>query len=518
MKHVSQAVKVGILFIVMVAGSYGVWKTIGERASGASDYQLWAHFKDASGLPEGSRVVIAGLPVGEISKLAIDGRYAKLTMRLREGVLIYDDAVAMKKSSSLLGDYYIEIDPGTPYHVSEAGQQVEHELLGDGAEIEHVVEATTPDELMRNIDEALPKVNELLESTTQLSEDLRALVNGPVKNMADRLERLVLDESERLEVIFANIEAITRDLRSFSGTLDEKTEKILDQVDKMVSEGRELVASTRTEIEQTGTKVREKLDLFDEVIENSSSITRKIDENEGTLGRLVNDPTIADNVEDITTDVKGFVATLFGMQTFVGLRTEYFIGSRASNNYLSIELHTRPGKFYLIEFNRGPRGKFPEAEIVLDPVNDVDGGEAYERRITIRDGTRVTFQFAKRIDWLTFRFGIKESTGGIGFDGQWFDDRLKLSMDVYDMSFNDLPRVKVAAAFEMFAHLYVLGGIDDAFNSPVTLQFEDPEGFELFEEVRFGRDWFVGGMVQFNDLDLTALLTIGSGILLAAAE
>ena len=63
MRYLSQGVKVGILFIVLVAGSYGVWKTVGSGPSGDQAFEVWAKFRDASGLPLGSRVVIAGLPV-----------------------------------------------------------------------------------------------------------------------------------------------------------------------------------------------------------------------------------------------------------------------------------------------------------------------------------------------------------------------------------------------------------------------------------------------------------------------
>src|SRR5262245_41092174 len=137
MRRLSGAVKVGILFTLLVGGAYGVWKTIGQTPSGASDFEVWARFADASGLPKGSRVVIAGLPVGEIADLAIDGRYARITMRLRDDVPLYDNAIALKKSSSLLGDYYVEVDPGTPESVDALGQKRTNRKLVSGDQILH---------------------------------------------------------------------------------------------------------------------------------------------------------------------------------------------------------------------------------------------------------------------------------------------------------------------------------------------------------------------------------------------
>jgi phospholipid/cholesterol/gamma-HCH transport system substrate-binding protein len=286
------------------------------------------------------------------------------------------------------------------------------------------------------------------------------------------------------------------------------------------------MVSARSEVEQTGAVVREKLDLVDEFMTRSTSIATKIDEDKGTLGRLVNDSTLADNLEDITNDARNFVKTLFGMQTWVGLRSEFHYWPDeadnlfAGNHYVTVELRTRPDKFYLIEFNRGFRGSYAETELVIDPIRNPEG--EFQRRVTIRDGTRITFQFGKRIGWASFRFGIKESTGGIGMDGQWFDDSLKLSVDVFDTTFDAVPRLKVAAAYSMFKHIFLVAGIDDALNDhKVVVPANAPptDGIPVaFESVHFGRSAFFGAYVQFNDLDLTALLTIGSGILMAAAE
>jgi len=534
-KHISQGVKVGILAILMVVGSYGVWKTVGQRASGGGETAVRAQFRDASGLPEGSRVVIAGLPVGEIHELTIQGRYALVHMRLRDDLQIYANAVAMKKSSSLLGDYYVEIDPGTPFSIDPQGNKVENALLASGAEITRVVEATSPDQLMRRIEQSMPKIDQVLLSVRDLSEDVRALVNGPIASMTNRLDRLVQDEAKTVESILARLDSslarvdlITKDIRAITDGADDRVNKILAQIDEATVEAKDLVVSARSEVEQTGEKVREKLELVDEFLERSTSIATKIDDDKGTLGRLVNDSTLADNLEDITGEASNFIKTLFGMQTWVGLRSEYHWWPSngdsgdlfAGNHYVTVELRTRPDKFYLIEFNRGFRGAFPDTELVVDPVPNDNGSTEFRRRVTIRDGTRLTFQFGKRIGWASFRFGIKESTGGIGMDGQWFDDRLKLSVDVFDTTFNSIPRLKVSAAYSFFHHIYLVAGLDDALNKHQVIETEALEGGIpiAFESLHFGRDAFFGAYVQFNDLDLTALLTIGSGILMAAAE
>jgi phospholipid/cholesterol/gamma-HCH transport system substrate-binding protein len=516
-KGLSAGVRVGVLFILATIGIYVVWKNLSSDPAGEDSYALWAKFRDASGLPVGSKVVVAGLPVGEITSLSIEGRYARVNFRIRGDVKVWSSGVVFKKSTSLLGDYYLEIDPGGEIAVGPGGEQVTAVLLKHGDQVPRVVESTSIDSLLRRIDETLPDVDAVLASIKDLSEDMRRVVNGPVASIANNVDVLVQKESGRVSAMIDKAQAsldridqITKDIRAVTDGADDRVNKILDNLDAASAEAKTLMTVARAEVEQTGDKLQEKLDMVDEVIANTESITQKIDEDKGTLGRLVNDPAIADNVEEITDDAKGFLGTLFGLQTYVGLRSEFNFRARAARHYVSIELHTRPDKFYLIELERGPRGNYPEVTLEYDPLVDQNN---WIRRSVIRDETRFTFQFAKRFGSLTLRYGIKESTGGVGvdFDQKWWNRNIKLSLDAFDTTFDQLPRVKAAMAVELFRFIYILGGIDEALNPPDELQIvtgNDDVPIQ-FEEFKFGRDFFLGGMIKFNDQDLAALLAVG---------
>jgi phospholipid/cholesterol/gamma-HCH transport system substrate-binding protein len=187
---------------------------------------------------------------------------------------------------------------------------------------------------------------------------------------------------------------------------------------------------------------------------------------------------------------------------------------------------SRPDKYYLIELEKGPRGDYPSVSLELDPTVDPD---RYVRKVTIEDSFRFTFQFAKRFNWVTLRYGLKESTGGVGLDADvpWLAQalppgygQLRLSVDAFDASFDRYPRLKVAAALRLFHHLYILGGVDDALNKPQYLVI-NPGNVDTptqFDELRYGRDYFFGGMLRFSDEDLSALLTVGGSALSGASS
>ena len=185
--------------ILVIAGAYAVWKSLRSNPAGSSNYILWAKFRDASGLPIGSKVVVAGLPVGEITRLTIDGRYARVEFRVRNDVTVWSNAVVYKKSISLLGDHYLEIDPGegdirAPVPVTEPPHK-----LKDEDQVEHVVESTSVDQILRHVDDTLPKVDEVLTSTKNLSEDVRRLVNGPLASVVNRIDDLVQKQSKNVD-------------------------------------------------------------------------------------------------------------------------------------------------------------------------------------------------------------------------------------------------------------------------------------------------------------------------------
>lgn len=530
--------------MLLAVGAYIVWKNLGKDNSEAGQ-EMFVRIKDASGLPKGSKVVVAGLKKGGVVRLEVDGRYARIYFTLASDIKVWSNATLSKKASSLLGENYLEVDPGEPVMQKADGTTIAATPLGSSGahkcpdynspdrvkreacrRIVNIVEAVTPDQLIHRIEETLPNVDRVLESVRDLSEDVRRIVNGPMQRVADRVDTLVKNESgtiekiiERAERTVAAVEGLTSDVRDITKGADPKIEKILSELEAASAEARDLVATAKDELKSTGDSVRGKLDKLDGVISNTQSITEKINGDKGTLGKLVNDPAIADNVEAITQDAGQFLGTLFGLKAYVGLRSEFNISSHLAQHYVSIELHTRPDKYYLIELAKGPRGGYPEVTLTQDPTISQD---QWIKRTVISDNIRFTFQFAKRFNWLTVRYGLKESTGGIGVDADipWYNRSLRLSADVFDASFDKYPRAKLTAAVELFQHLYLLGGVDDILNAQQKLQITSGSGAVpiQFETYQFGRDVFLGGMLRFNDEDLAALLTVGGSALAGATK
>ena len=101
---------------------------------------------------------------------------------------------------------------------------------------------------------------------------------------------------------------------------------------------------------------------------------------------------------------------------------------------------------------------------------------------------------AQRVYFATFRFGIMESSGGLGVDLNFFEDRLVFNADIFQFGHSQFPRLRVRVAYELVDSLFILGGADDFLNETTV-------------------DFFLGAMLQFDDNDLASLIPFFGGAL-----
>src|SRR5438309_140222 len=94
---------------------------------------VFALFRDASRIAVGSPVKIAGVQIGEVSKLTVSGQFARVDMRVQNGLDIPVEAWITKRAESAFGDSYVEIIPTLDEEGAPSGQK-----LACGGQIIHV--------------------------------------------------------------------------------------------------------------------------------------------------------------------------------------------------------------------------------------------------------------------------------------------------------------------------------------------------------------------------------------------
>ncbi|MBP8811592.1 MAG: MCE family protein [Kofleriaceae bacterium] len=508
MSRVAQATTIALLVGLTGAASYGIYR-VARPAAVEGRFHTYVYFRDASGLPIGSRVKIAGIVVGEIDSLAIENGQARIGLRLRDDIALWDDAYAEKRAASPLADSYLELSPGGP----EPGEVPRaRRRLRSGEPISLVRESATTDRVLRGLEQAIPRAIESVEVADRMAEEARQFVAGPLSEGLARADRHldtgaisgpiedVAAGAARLDDAVARAQAR---IRAGAPSVQAGLDRLVDQTEA----ARVRLAEAQSELAARMSEVRTDLDQADAYAAQASAALAELAEpdrdRQGTLARLIDDPTTADELADTTTSLAAAARDLDRLRATVGLRAEWNLVAGAPRFVVAAEVASRGDSFYLIEVEQGPWGELPVTTLVREP------GGGYRRQVRISDGSRFTAQWGRRFGRWSVRAGLRESRFGVGVDATLGHGRLRLSLDAMESDFHRVPRLKVIAALEVFRTLYVLGGVDDALAPHGTLPIAaGPSQPRTLEDFQYGRDFVLGFELRFDDRDATALLRL----------
>jgi len=109
----------GILCLGYISIKLGKMEILGDKG-----YEVEAVFSNSGGLKTGSSVVIAGVDVGRVKRIALDDYQARVALNLPLNVKIQEDAIASIKTKGLIGEKYVEITPGGADELIKPGGQI----------------------------------------------------------------------------------------------------------------------------------------------------------------------------------------------------------------------------------------------------------------------------------------------------------------------------------------------------------------------------------------------------------
>jgi phospholipid/cholesterol/gamma-HCH transport system substrate-binding protein len=87
-------------------------------------YQLYANFDNIGGLKDGDEVDIAGVQIGKVLSETLVGNQAHVTMQIKHGVKIDDEAIASIRTSGIIGGKYISIQLGPSEKILADGGRI----------------------------------------------------------------------------------------------------------------------------------------------------------------------------------------------------------------------------------------------------------------------------------------------------------------------------------------------------------------------------------------------------------
>ncbi|MBK6515206.1 MAG: MCE family protein [Polyangiaceae bacterium] len=482
MPEFSRAARVGAMAIVLAIAVMVGYRFISRATGTSGGYMVYAYLPDMTGVAPQSRVMISGIQVGVVDRIWLDQGRARVDIKMMPGVKLYDNAAIGKRATSLIGEYYVVLIPGTP----------DQRQLEDGDEIKNLLEEPSIQSLQGQIAEILKDVKAVTNSlkNTVGSDKGQDNIDKILKNLAETTEQLnatVKENREAVKGTLANVNAITGDAKPQISKILENIKAVTDDVRGFTGKGDPAAGGAPGEIRKTLERIDRASASLESTLGHADNIAARIDRGEGTVGRLTKDETLINEVETVVQDVGDLVGGIGRVQTVVGLRTDYNFLANTVKSYVELRLQPSVDKYYMIQLVNDPRGKTSIEQTTVDTTNPNDPPSYRETRVTTTNDFRISFQFAKRLGPFTGRFGILESTGGIGLDLHLIDDRFELRQDLFGFGEQLAPRWRITLGYEFLSMLWLLGGVDDIITND-------------------RRDYFVGLQLRFNDEDLKTIL------------
>lgn len=111
-KHTTELI-VGIFVVLGLAAMTYLSVRLGDvEIFGRKGYMVYAEFDSVSGLREGATVEMAGVEIGKIEKIRLEDFMSLVEMNIKPDVKIPDDTIASIRTSGLIGEKFIKLNPG----------------------------------------------------------------------------------------------------------------------------------------------------------------------------------------------------------------------------------------------------------------------------------------------------------------------------------------------------------------------------------------------------------------------
>jgi phospholipid/cholesterol/gamma-HCH transport system substrate-binding protein len=214
-----------------------------------SSHQLNVVFRSVGGVDVGAPVRLAGVGVGEIKKIDIfyepseKTALVRLETGLKKGTIIKEGYKAYIRTLGLLGEKYLEIMPG----IEAEGKRV----LASG-------------EVLRGEDPV--SLEEAMEGISELTQD---------KDVKESLRQALITSAELLK----------------------KLNRLTENVDLMVTQNSD-------NIHQLVVNLKDATEDLDVTVTSLNNIFTKVEKGEGTIGKLINETDIYDNLSALAADLR----------------------------------------------------------------------------------------------------------------------------------------------------------------------------------------------------------------------
>lgn len=258
-----------------------------------SSTTMYTQFSKVNGLLPGNLVNVNGYKIGTVKRMEITSSDSILvTLNIEEGYGIPKGSQAVLKSSGLLGNKFIEIN--------KSGNT---EMIADGGFIEGTYEQGMMDSFA--------------DKGAKLSDDISGSVKGIEKLVNNLNETLDEENKENISGIIADLKSSTESLNTLIrqrqqdlDTMIVSAKNSMQNIDDLSSENKEKLNAMVSNLEKTSEELETLSEGLNETNLTLNEVLGKINTGEGTLGRLVNDPALYNNMDSLSVNLNQLIKNI----------------------------------------------------------------------------------------------------------------------------------------------------------------------------------------------------------------
>jgi len=294
---IANETKVGILAAFSIALLIIGYNFLKGNAIFSSETVLFAKYSRVDGLAVSKPVLINGYQIGRVDKLELqtDGSIVA-TLKIKGKYEIPRNSVAKLESTDLLGSKAIVMALGTGNDFAQDGDtlnaNVQKGLLETVQPVQKKAEL-----IIGKMDSILTSVNSILNPNFQKNVDKSfnsiASTLSSLESTSKKVDNLVGSEGSRISAILANVEAISGNLKQNNA----KISSILNNINSITDQ----VAAAN---------FKQTIDNANKAMADLQAIIGKINSGEGTLGLLVNDAKMYENLNNASKNLDNLMIDL----------------------------------------------------------------------------------------------------------------------------------------------------------------------------------------------------------------
>lgn len=288
--NLSNEAKVGItVFLAVIVAIIG-FRFMRDVPIFGTSLTISSTFEKADGISTGNLVYIKGVRVGSVNSVQLTPENnVRVGMSIDTDVNIPDDSRAHLTSLGIVEGKSIIIELGSSQQMLESGD----EIAGTYARTIMETLGEQGEQLGSDVSNSINELDQFLRQLNEtLDDETRVKLDETLNNLLDSSGRVATLLEDKQKDIDKAIESGSR---------------VISQLDTLTTNNRPKVDSLMTSIEENVRQlsvVREELEMASASL---NQLLDKLNRGEGTMGKLINDPSVYDNIDSLTIELNKLV-------------------------------------------------------------------------------------------------------------------------------------------------------------------------------------------------------------------